>query len=362
MQRSINLWGVLLKGLAIFLVFQIILLSSGIQWGGLIAYAGLGLLRSRFPISTKAPADAALDLGNLDTMFAAHIVSQPKASSEYRVFVLGDSAVWGIGFTPAQTLPGQLDALGLKCGGKDVRFYNLSFPRSSATKDLMILDKAMQYRPDLIIWMITWYTLEPKTRVDHYLVSQNPDEFYRLGSRFRFLPKNYRAPTLADRFYDQNRTLFHVLRFDLFSLINISTGVDQIPGPPEVLPAGLSKDPSFEGMKPPTLNISQVSLDQVGAFYQLAQNTPVVLVNQPMLVLGGVLNSDVRYNDYYPRWVYDQYRQYLAEAAAKNSWNYLDLWNIFSPGFFTDTPLHLSVEGEQQLALRLAPAIQKGCP
>jgi lysophospholipase L1-like esterase len=81
-----------------------------------------------------------------------------------------------------------------------------------------------------------------------------------------------------------------------------------------------------------------------------------------MLILNGIPNTDIRYNSYYPRWVYDQYRQYLDEAADQNGWDYLDLWNMFPPNYFTDTPLHLKPEGERQLAEALVPAIQKFCP
>ena len=362
MSGSFNLLRALLKGLALFVVFEFAFVSSNINFGTINVYAAMGLLRERFSISTHAPEDAALDVGNLDAMFASHIVSQPKTANEFRVFVLGDSAVWGIGLTPRQTLPGQMDALNLKCGNKNVDVYNLSFPRSSATKDLMILDKAIQYKPDMIIWLITWYTLMPKTRTDHTIIQQNPEEFYKLGKRFDFLPKGYQPPTLTDKFYDQNRALFRVLRYQLYSVINLSTGLDQIPGPPEVLPKELSSDATFEGMRPPTLKESQVSLDQVRDFYALAENTPVLLVNEPMLVLSDVRNSDIRYNDYYPRWVYDQYRQYVAKAAAQNNWNYLDLWNAFPPNYYTDTPLHLIPDGEHQLAEMLAPSIQKACP
>lgn len=362
MSDDFHLLRALFKGLALFFVFEFAFVSSNINFGALNVYGMFGLLRQRFPISTHAPEDAALDVGNLDAMFASHIVSQPKGANEFRVFVLGDSAVWGIGLTPAQTLPGQMDALGLKCGNKNVEVYNLSFPRSSATKDLMILDKSMQYKPDMIVWLITWYTLMPKTRTDHTLIAQNPDEFYQLGRRFDFLPKDYQPPTLFTKIQNQNRSLFRVLRYQLYSVVNLSTGLDQIPGPPEVLPKELSGDATFEGMRPPVLNPSQVSLDQVRDFYSLAGSTPVLLVNEPMLVLSGVKNSDIRYNDYYPRWVYDQYRQYVAQDAKQNHWNYLDLWNAFPPNDYTDTPLHLIPEGEHQLAEMLAPSIEKACP
>jgi hypothetical protein len=325
-------------------------------------YAALNLKRERFPISTSSPVDNALDAGNLDAMFASHVVSEPKASNEFRVLVLGDSAQWGIGLTPQQVLPGQLDALNLTCDNKRVRVYNLSFPRSSATKDLMILDKALQFKPDMIMWFVTWYTLMPKTRIDHPLILQNPDEFYKLAHRFDFLPADYQPPTLLEQASYQNRTLFHIARYQMGALLQLATGLDQIPGPPEVLQNELTSETTFEGLKPPTLKQSQVSLDQVKDFYILAGNIPVLLVNEPMQIVSGVANSDIRYNSYYPRWVYDQYRQYFSEAAAQNSWDYLDLWNKYPAADFTDTPLHMNSQTQQLLAQALAPSIQKECP
>jgi hypothetical protein len=204
--------------------------------------------------------------------------------------------------------------------------------------------------------------LEPKTRDDHVLIAQNPEEFYKLGRRFDFLPKGYQPPTLLDEFYDQQRALFRVARYQLYPPIQLATDIDQIPGPPENLPAGLASDVTFEKIKPPTLYKSQVSLDQVQDFHELAGKTPVILINEPISILTGIPNSNLRYNSYYPRWIYDQYRQYLGGAAAHNDWDYLDLWNIFPSSYFTDTPLHLNPEGERLLAKAIAPAIQKACP
>ncbi len=361
MHGPATLWKALIKSVLIFAVLEALLLSSAGPGPGSNFYSALGLLRPRFPISTAAPLDAALDVGNLGTMIASHIVSAPKPGNEFRVLMFGDSSVWGIGLTPQQTLPGQLDALALKCGSRNIHTYNLSYPASSSTKDLMILDRARQFQPDLIIWMITWYTLMPKARAQHWLITQNPDEFYLLGSRFNFLPRKYLPPTPTDEVFYKNRALSHTVRYLLYNLITLSTGSDQIPGPPEVLPKELSADPTFEGLRPPALNRSQVSIDQVADFYQLAGKTPVLLVNEPTQVLTGVPNSDIRYNDYYPRWIFDQYRKYLGQAATQNRWNYLDLWNTFPASSFTDTPLHLTPEGEHQLAVMLAPALQKAC-
>ena len=283
MKSGVNPWRVLVKGLLLFVVLEYALVWAVPGLAPLNVYAALNMKRERFPLSTISPADDAQDVGNLDAMFASHTVSNPKAPNEYRVFVFGDSAVWGLQLKPGETLPGQLDALNLTCGNKHVRVYNLSFPRSSATKDLMILDTAMQYQPDMILWMITWYALMPKTRIDHWLVTQNPAEFYKLGHRFDFLPKGATAPTWMDTLTSRSRELSRETRFQLYSLVQLATGLDQIPGPPEVLPTTLSSDTTFEGLKPPTLHKSQVSLDQIQDFYTLAGNTPVVLINQPIL-------------------------------------------------------------------------------
>ncbi len=362
MPTTVNAGRVLLKGVLLFLILEFALVWSFPAIGPINVYAAFNMKRQRFPLSTDSPVDDAQDVGNLDAMFASHVISNPKAADEFRVVVLGDSAVWGLQLGPEQTLPAELDSLALTCGDKQVRVYNLSFPRSSATKDLMILDKSMEYKPDMILWLITWYTLMPKTRDDHWLVTQNPEEFYRLGQRFDFLPRGYAAPTPLETAMDRNRALFRETRFDLYSVIQLATGTEQITGPPEVLPATLSRDRTFEGLKPPTLKRSQVSLDQIQDFYAIAGQVPVVLINEPMLVLKGVPNSDVRYNSYYPRWVYDQYRQYVAQDAAQHGWDYLDLWDAFPQAYFTDTPLHLNPQGQRLLARKLAPSIEKGCP
>ncbi len=167
MRTTVKAWRILVKGLLLFLILEYALVWAAPGLRPVNVYAAFNMKRQRFPLSTSSPVDDAQDLGNLDAMFASHVVSNPKAPNEFRVLVLGDSAVWGLQLAADQTLPAQLDAMNLTCGNKNVRVYNLSFPRSSATKDLMILDKAMQFKPDMILWLMTWYTLMPKTRVDH---------------------------------------------------------------------------------------------------------------------------------------------------------------------------------------------------
>lgn len=361
MRASVRPGGVLVKGILLFLVIEL-----GLPWlppriATANAYVALQMLRQRFPVSTRAPLDGALDVGNLPAMFASHAVSRPKASNEFRVMVFGDSAVWSLELAPQQTMTAQLDGLGLTCNGRKVRVYDLSFPKSSATKDLMILDQALNYQPDMLIWLVTWYTLMPKARLDHFIITQNPGDFYTLGRQFDLLPSGYVAPTFLDQLYDANRAIFRIARYQLYPLIELSTGVENLPAPPIKIPGNLSPDPTFEGLQPPTLRNGDVSLDQVRDFYKLAGNIPVLLVNQPILVERGVPNSDISYNNYYPRWVYDQYRQYLGQAAVQNGWHYLDLWNSFPGSYFGDTALHLRPKGQRVLANLIARTIESDC-
>ncbi|MCI0351011.1 MAG: hypothetical protein L0Z53_16415 [Acidobacteriales bacterium] len=73
--------------------------------------------------------------------------------------------------------------------------------------------------------------------------------------------------------------------------------------------------------------------------------------------IGSLTSSDLRYNFFYPRWAYDSYRQLLAEMADQRDWELLDLWDAVSPESFTDSPVHLTLEGMQQLSEMIAPRL-----
>jgi hypothetical protein len=350
------------KTLVVFAMLQTTLVALPPSLRGANAFSLLEIKRERLPLSTVSPIDNALDVGSLDAMFASHVISNPKAPDEFRVLVLGDSTIWGLQLGQDDVLPGRLNQLDLACDGREFRFYNLSFPRSSATKDILILDRALETEPDAILWLVTWYTLSPKTRVDHWLITQNPAAYQRLATRFDFLPRDYKRPTWTEMAYAVDRALFRAVRYQLYALVHVATKQDQIPGPPQVPATDLSPDPTFEGLKPPTLRRQQVSIDQVEDLHDLAKGIPVLLVNEPILIMRGVANSDVRYNSYYPRWVYDQYRAHLSEAAVANGWDYMDLWDLFPEGAFADTPLHLKPGAHRALAEYLAPRIRAMCP
>ena len=68
-------------------------------------------------------------------------------------------------------------------------------------------------------------------------------------------------------------------------------------------------------------------------------------------------NSDLRYNAFYPRWAYDQYRDLLTEKTAVEDWFYLDVWDRIAPEEFTDTPVHMTPTGVRQTAALIGTAV-----
>jgi hypothetical protein len=88
-----------------------------------------------------------------------------------------------------------------------------------------------------------------------------------------------------------------------------------------------------------------------------------LVVNEPIYISSGQ-NSDIRYNSFYPRWAYDQYRQLLAtwtgstQMLLQADHNYLDLWDVIPLDEFTDTPVHLTPEGTRLLAERIGAELE----
>jgi hypothetical protein len=74
-------------------------------------------------------------------------------------------------------------------------------------------------------------------------------------------------------------------------------------------------------------------------------------------------NSDLRYNFFYPRWAYDQWRQMMTKNAVEQGWKYLDLWNIVPAGEFTNSAIHLTPSGEALLVGWVEQfTLQQSCP
>lgn len=318
--------------------------------------------RARLSYGEVPAEDFNLTLNNLPAMFAAHEWDRPRRENEYRVLLIGDSATWGWFLENEDTLAGQLNALDLVADdGREVVVYNLGYPVMSLTKDLMILDAALERAdPDLILWPVTMQSFARAKQLEHPLLHENAWRVRELIDRFelaldpadeRFVDRNFVQETISGR----RRDLADLIRHQAWGLAWAATGQDQ--AVPDMLPlrkSDFEDDASWLDIESPrTLSEDDLTFDVLRAGLKRAGDVPVVIVNEPMFISDGA-NSDVRYNAFYPRWAYDRFRDMLGGAAEAEGWTYLDFWNAIPAGEFTDTPVHLTPEGSLSFAKLLA--------
>lgn len=362
---------VLLKGLLLFAAANLVwaaLVPLGAQsaLGRISLYNRLFPGRQRFPFGENSEASYNLSLYNLDAMFASHEISAPKPADELRVVFIGDSSVWGTLLENDQTLAGQVNALGLACGGKRLRAYNLGYPTISLAKDWMILRRALAYNPDLIVWATTLEAFPFDRQLASPLAANNLAEFAHLAVA---LPpaedESSAAPGfLRNTIIGQRRPLADLLRLQAYGVMWAATGIDQeIPASFTPAAVDLEADASYHGWLPEGgLPQDKLAFDVLAAGMQLAAGAgvPVLLVNEPMLISAGQ-NSAVRYNFFYPRWAYDSWRSELNARAQANGWPLLDLWDLLPASEYTNSAIHLTPRGEAALAARIAPVLAQMC-
>ena len=304
-----------------------------------------------------------LSLFQLEAMFASHEVAAPKGAGEYRVLVVGDSSVWGTLLGPGQTLAAYINAgKHVTRDGRAVRAYNLGYPIMSLAKDLLLLKTAMRYQPDMIVWMVTLESFPYDKQLFPPLVQHNTVPVRELINTYR-LKLNPADPSFVDETFwgrtivGQRRALADLLRLQLYGVMWAATGIDQdIPATYTPRAEDLEADLSFHNLQPPHLTRDDLAFDIVAAGQAVAGGVPVLVINEPTFVTHG-RNSDLRYNFFYPRWAYDDYRQLLAAEAKSHGWHYLDLWDAAGNDKFTDSPIHLTAEGNARLATKLAAPI-----
>jgi hypothetical protein len=269
---------------------------------------------------------------------------------------MGDSSTWGWLLPVEDTLSEQMNRL--VPPGSHIRVYNLGYPVMSLTKDLLLLQYAMRYQPDAVIWLVTLESFPYDKQLYSPLLQQNGPAVQALiqeqGLSLNAADSTLRPPSAWERsIIGARRPLADLARLQLYGVAWAATGIDQYI-PPSYTPraSDLENDLSFHNLAPTQLQPSDVTLDVLQAGSRMVGDVPLLIVNEPMFISQGK-NSDVRYNFYYPRWAYDDYRAMMQAQAAKSGWQYLDLWDMIAPGEFTNSAVHLSANGSRQLAERL---------
>jgi len=318
--------------------------------------------RERLPYGENASQSYNLSLNNLEAMFTSHTLAQNKKVDEFRVILLGDSSTWGFLLEPPDTLAGQLNAAGhYRPDGRRMVFYNLGYPIMSLTKDLLLLDFAMHYEPDMVIWLVTLESFPRDKQFFPPLVQNNPAAIRRLAATYD-LPLDEAQLVGLDGWdrtiIGQRRALADMLRLQVYGIAWAATGIDQYyPSDYALRQSDFEEDISWHLLdEPQPLTDDYIAFDVLRAGVARVEGVPILLVNEPMFISDG-RNSDLRYNFFYPRWVYDAWRLQLNELAKAEGWHWLDLWDAIEPSAFTDSPVHMTPAGTQQVANLIGDAI-----
>ena len=303
--------------------------------------------RERLPFGESPQTAYNFSIGSLDAAFASHKISGANAVDPrtLRVITIGDSSSWGTLLHPEETLCGQLNGKTL-ADGRTIDCYNLAYPTLSLTKDYLLLNRAMDYSPDLILWPLTLESFPRDNQTDNGLVRANQDEYHRC---FPEAEADEDDPSRS--FGEQRRAAADWLRLQLYGLMWAGTRIDQ--DYPENYPApqtDLEPDPAFHGYEGP-LPEDALAWDVLEKGLARSGETPVLIINEPLLISSGK-NSEIRYNYYYPREAYDTWHEELAARAQEKQWNFLDLWNVLEAEDFTNTAIHYNSENASVLADR----------
>ncbi|MBK9924821.1 MAG: SGNH/GDSL hydrolase family protein [Anaerolineales bacterium] len=365
-KSSINIFRAILKAGILFALFNFAFIFVKPEaLGQLSLYNKVFPGRERFPFG-ETRESYNISLYNLDAMFASHIISgTKKAPDEYRVILIGDSSVWGTLLTPEQTLAGQLNANSITACNKNVRTYNLGYPTISLTKDLMLFDQALQYQPDMVVVLTTLESMPRDKQLTSPLVANNAERVRQLIFKYE-LNADTNDPVLVkpskweQTFVSQRRNIADLLRLQIDGALWASTGIDQVyPEKYERAQTDLGNELEYHGLIQKSNLRDALALDVLDAMMSATQ-VPTLLVNEPILISQGI-NSDLRYNFFYPRWAYDEYRNVMNEYTSAHDKLYLDLWDILPPSEFTNSAIHLTPHGESLLASKIAEAIQIHC-
>ena len=366
MKTGVNPWSILVKALILFVLINLIYGLIDPSLGKVSAYNTIFPGRVRFPFgSATNPYVVMVD--NLDVIAASHVISAAKQPGEYTVVLIGDSSVWGERVAASETLSEQWNRLNVQCGGRQIKFYNLGYPHPSVIKDLIILDKAMEYQPDMILWFVTLNSMVPR-RLSPFIAANSERATYVLAGPEISISQEEELAMQRPSFFERTLVgrrsdLARWVKLQALGLLWTATDLDKRPSAkPAHLSPNVDDNKIYRGWKPGTNLNKKMLFGALEKGQNLAKSIPILIVNEPIFIATG-RNSDIRYNAAYPRWAYDQYREAMTEQAQKKGFNYLDLWNVIPSNNFADDSLHVSSTGERLLIEQIDPWVRKyACP
>jgi hypothetical protein len=351
---------VLLKAFFLFLVFNFLFIKlNDFPIGKITLYNRFFSGRERLPFGENPSHSYNLTINNFDAMFSSLALDQAvKNDQEFRVFVIGDSSVWGSLQSNSDTLAAQLNAMQLSnWQGKKIKVFNLGYPSLSILKDLLIIDRCLSYQPDLIIWMTTLESFPIENQTSSQLLKNNPQQVNRIIKKYGLSDiYQFEKPSVfSQTFLGQRRNIADMIRLQEYGFMWAATGIDQdLKSPFTGALRDFDPDEKFHSAGYRILE-PELSLEIIERAKKNI-SIPIILVNEPILISRG-RNCQIRYNYYYPRWTFDQFRVVLKTQAIKVQIPFYDFYDLVPDNLFTNSAIHLNREGESILAERIASII-----
>jgi len=317
--------------------------------------------RYRLPFGENPKRSYNLSLYNLDAMFASHEINKKQADVEdIHVVLIGDSSIWGFLQKPDNTLSGLLNKIFMG-DDKNIVFHNLGYPSISILKDLMVVDRALEYNPDLILWFITLEALPKEKQLEIPIIKNNPGIVNSIIEKYELSEiKLIEEKLLDNTLWNQRRNISDLLDLQLYGILWDATGIDQ-EYPETYNPAQrdfMEIIEQYYSVNPDDKLENFLALEIIENVIEKSKGTDFILINEPILISEGA-NSSVQYNYYYPRWAYDQYRLIMKEYTQKNNIKYYDLWDLIPESEFTNSAIHFSEGAEKILADKITLVIEE---
>jgi len=286
----------------------------------------------------------------LDPLLDAHQIARPKAPDEFRVIFLAIRPRFACTADRLRRSPASSRQLGAAFDGKRVVGYNLAYPGSDWLKDVLILKHALKYQPDAIVWLVTAKETGdqplPQEPDAHLITRINAAELPALARQFNLDTWETERYADADAWYQ--RSIFtHGGRYRDWLLLLVRSFRNAVIYP--------NKDLTQEYLLPgepittkPVPAIAEINsaLPGYGMFpnrqwellragQQMADeaSVPLLVVNEPIYLASGP-NTDVNYNPFYERNLYDRFRAALTDFTHQHAMTYLDLWNALPAEIF----------------------------
>ena len=267
---------------------------------------------------------------DVNVLFNTHLISyEEKPANQYRIILIGDSTVRD------GTLYPMIDQQ--ECNGKILHAYNLGYYGASATKDLMILQAAMKYSPDLIVWPVTSRTLsnEPKD----FALANSGDLVGLINAYGLSIPAD-QSLTGGSFFSGDDK-----IRLQTRLVINYAVLFPAIRSPQRIIQNAINDIKTNNAADQETLPVSGAYLfSALTAAPKIVGAVPFLLINEPRPSVV-VTQTD-----------FLQYRQELLSLNGEQHWIFLDLWSLVPDKDFIDK-IHRNADGEVLYNKAVLPSI-----